>query len=231
MRIRYLVVVTVAVVGCAGIPSDESGSDGGSAGGGSARSGGGAGGGNETGGGGGTTGSGGGGGNGGAAGGAQASRDDLYTAGTRLKVRSLVGTDGSRQQVGLWDSQRKEACYFLLASDGRMRCIPLQTAIPWPSQYSDTQCSNRVWFSTYYYQCGNYPYGYALESERACSTEYVIYTLTPTSPSAIWQSLTLPDGGTTCSKTSSAPDGGYQFAYSGVPLAPSSFVAADYVTE
>jgi hypothetical protein len=82
---------------------------------------------------------------GGSGGGTTAARsDELYTSGTRLKVRSIVGTDGSKQQVTLFDSLLSEPCSFRIASDGSLRCLPLPYLTG--TYFSGTSCTSEVLF-------------------------------------------------------------------------------------
>ena len=45
-------------------------------------------------------------------------------SGDRLKARWRVASDGAREFVGWYDSERKENCTFILAADGSTRCMP-----------------------------------------------------------------------------------------------------------
>lgn len=47
-----------------------------------------------------------------------------FESGSRLKLRTLVGTDGSRSPAGWYDSQLEVDCSFGVASDGSTRCLP-----------------------------------------------------------------------------------------------------------
>lgn len=61
------------------------------------------------------------GGHGGAGGGAPGGG---YESGSRLKARTIVGSDGSRSPAGWYDSQLEVECTWRLASDGKQRCMP-----------------------------------------------------------------------------------------------------------
>ena len=81
------------------------------------------------------------GGSGGSAGAAGAGGDVAgYASGTRLKARSLAGSDGSIQAAGWYDSGRGENCAFHKAGDGQMRCLPELVAVAalW---FSDPACT------------------------------------------------------------------------------------------
>ena len=47
-----------------------------------------------------------------------------WQGGSRLKARILEGTDGSKQFLGFFDSERMENCTFARASDGKQHCMP-----------------------------------------------------------------------------------------------------------
>lgn len=79
--------------------------------------------------------------------------------GTRLKARYLVGADGSRQwNYGWYDSQRGENCQFSLASDGMMRCVPINANAPAPGSgyFADDACTQQL-VSTSATGCANTP--------------------------------------------------------------------------
>ncbi len=58
----------------------------------------------------------------------EASADDSYQSGTRIKVQRYVGADGSSSPIGLYDSQLKVPCAWATASDGTTRCLPTGSA-------------------------------------------------------------------------------------------------------
>jgi hypothetical protein len=75
---------------------------------------------------------------------ARAADAPAATSGSRLKGRWQVGADGSRQFIGWYDSERKEECQYMLASDGKMRCLPMASAHtiqPSASSYQDAECT------------------------------------------------------------------------------------------
>jgi hypothetical protein len=63
--------------------------------------------------------------------------------GTRLKATFRTADDGSKEYIaGSWfDTQTQENCSFLLASDGKQRCLPEGAPA---STYSDAACSTPV---------------------------------------------------------------------------------------
>ena len=61
-----------------------------------------------------------------------------FESGTRLRARTYVGDDGSRQFAGWHDSERNEDCAFAQAGDGKLRCLP--TAV-FASYFTDAQCT------------------------------------------------------------------------------------------
>ncbi len=64
-------------------------------------------------------------------------------AGTRLKVRKLVGDDGAEQQIGFFDTQLNMNCAFTKASDGSMRCLPT-TTLQGGTYYIDAGCTQPI---------------------------------------------------------------------------------------
>ena len=68
--------------------------------------------------------------------------DDFYTSGSRLKVQTLEGSDGSKQFFGWFDSTRKEQCNFAQAFDQTYRCLPRMATMS--AYFSDAGCSVRL---------------------------------------------------------------------------------------
>jgi len=68
-----------------------------------------------------------------------------YTSGSRLKVKVLSGSDGTKIPAFnpyLFDSARNEDCYFQSAADGKTRCLP--TATGSNGFYAESNCSTPV---------------------------------------------------------------------------------------
>ncbi len=76
------------------------------------------------------------------------------TSGSRLKARTLVGDDGTRQFVGWRDTQRGEDCAFMVAADGVERCLPVESdesasySLNGFTFWSDSACTSSVFFRT-----------------------------------------------------------------------------------
>ena len=71
-------------------------------------------------------------------GGGVPSKPGENASGTRIKVKSFAGSDGSKQFVGFYDSERQEDCSYSYASDGKLRCLPPASGV---SLYADANCS------------------------------------------------------------------------------------------
>lgn len=50
--------------------------------------------------------------------------DENYASGSRLKIQTLEGADGSKQFFGWFDSEKQWTCGFQEAGFGSYRCIP-----------------------------------------------------------------------------------------------------------
>jgi hypothetical protein len=59
--------------------------------------------------------------------------------GARLRVRMLVGADGSRIDAGFHDTAHDAYCFFTKAADGTVRCLPFASP-----EYWDETCTFRV---------------------------------------------------------------------------------------
>jgi hypothetical protein len=106
-------------------------------------------------------------------------------SGSRLKARYYVGDDGSKQFAGWYDSERKENCTVMSASDGVLRCLPFTLFASAGSYFSDSNCSSQYFVAAKPTNtaCGTTPstgYGYT----STCG--FTFYTLTPASPSVVY---------------------------------------------
>lgn len=63
-----------------------------------------------------------------------------HESGTRLKVRYYEADDGARQPIGWFDNERREACSFMLAAGGTIRCLPADS-IGTSGYFADVGCS------------------------------------------------------------------------------------------
>jgi hypothetical protein len=88
----------------------------------------------------------------------------------RLRARELRGSDGARQLLGWFDSERNEACAFALAADLQPRCLPSFQA--YGGFFSDAGCSVPAaqpdlahWLGA----CGGEPLRYVMSSVDAGS--------------------------------------------------------------
>lgn len=66
--------------------------------------------------------------------------------GSRLKVRTFHGEDGSKMEQGLWDSSRQELCAFRATGEAEYRCLPQNSEMVDPaaansfSVFTDPDC-------------------------------------------------------------------------------------------
>lgn len=69
----------------------------------------------------------------------------VYEAsGTRIKRQFLTTGDGARIYLGLFDSQRNEACTPKVSSDGKLRCLPSASPNSSTPYYSDANCTHPI---------------------------------------------------------------------------------------
>jgi hypothetical protein len=68
-----------------------------------------------------------------------------YEGGSRLRVVTIEGEDGSVQPAGWFDTERDEQCGFRAADDGRLRCLPLAANVS--GYFLDAGCSTPAVFS------------------------------------------------------------------------------------
>jgi hypothetical protein len=87
-----------------------------------------------------TTGAGGTGGDGGTGGSAEV-QGQGFVSGPRLRAKYYLGTDGSKQFHGWYDSQRQEDCFYVTATDGTRRCMPVDYSAKFGSYFADAACT------------------------------------------------------------------------------------------
>lgn len=100
---------------------------------------------------------------GGSGGSDQAEPQALFIAGSRLVPRVMVGSDGSREQRGWFDTELGVACAYMRSTDGTMRCLP-------PARnyvYTDSSCS-KVAVRMDFYSCAQDTIACYLDSSFSC---------------------------------------------------------------
>lgn len=176
-------------------------------------------------GGGGTSGAGGGesGAGGGAGGAVSIGVDRQALSGTRLKVRSYKGEDGSEVFATMFDTQRSEECAFVLASDGQLRCLTTGANTAYASGYfSDAACASPVFFNS----CAGGGATVGLQSSDTCPYRTIAYSLSPGAPTSAYVR-----SGTTCMATTFTATPNFSYYQSGGVIPPSAFVRAAVVTQ
>jgi hypothetical protein len=58
----------------------------------------------------------------------------------RLEPLFVVTNDGQKEQLGWFDTQRTEACAFVTAADGAVRCLPTESVIV-ADAFLDARCT------------------------------------------------------------------------------------------
>lgn len=161
---------------------------------------------------------------GGAGGGSSVGRSDELTAGTRLKVRAVVGADGSRQQIGFFDTARMENCAFLAATDNTQRCLPLDGAIYGGVMFADSQCTQPLFYGAP--GCSQPKYGYRYGSVT-CGATFEFHSLSTALNPIPTVGYTM--SGPNCQMVT--PGAGYVYYRSAGVIPPTSFVQGNFVVE
>lgn len=147
--------------------------------------------------------------------------DRLALSGTRLKVRYVAGEDGSQVYKGMFDTQRNEECFFGIASDGQLRCIPtFDRAASASGYFSDAACTSPVFVAVC---AANLGYIY----NSTCPTQFRIFTLNTGLPPQTY----IRDAQASCVATTLTPIAGYTYYTSAGEIAPSSFARGDVVNQ
>jgi hypothetical protein len=69
-------------------------------------------------------------------------RTTNHVAGTRIRPRNAVTSEGDRSWQGWHDSERDEDCQFMTAADGKLRCLPYNAEAR--IYFTDAACSDPV---------------------------------------------------------------------------------------
>ncbi len=151
-------------------------------------------------------------------------RADETASGTRLKAQYLAGSDGSRQWLGWYDSQRGEACGFGVAEDGVTRCLPGSSGgYVTGTSFADPGCTQEV--VAVGSACGGSVPTYVTRLlSGACVPGAAIYQIGASFVGATY----YVKSGASCVSVSSA---GSTLFYVGADVPPSSFVSAAKETE
>ncbi len=169
-----------------------------------------------------STGDGGSAGSGGSGGSAQ--QGGLYESGSRLRARHLVADDGTKQFVGWFDSQRSERCTFVVAADGKQRCLPIGAATL-ASFFKDASCSATMKFAIATSACSQGSTDVAYGADTSCPPRYRVYvTGAKVTPTTVYS---LVNG--VC--TAGPPLEGYTYFDVLGEIDAGTFVGANEVTE
>jgi hypothetical protein len=156
------------------------------------------------------------------------------SSGTRLKTKSLVADDGTRQggYGGWFDSQRQEDCSLVIAADGMMRCLPLSSVASVGSYFGDSGCSMRLGLQAVPAACSApVPPKYVIEFVTSqCVPFYRLYAAGSAFSGQLYQQSLGADGGINCQRSTVGLPG-YALYSVGAEIAPSFFVAARIVTD
>ena len=156
---------------------------------------------------------------------------DQPTSGTRLKAQWYVGTDGSRVQAGWYDSQLQVTCSLYMASDGTLRCLPIQAGVD-TSAFSDSACTQPIVIST---GCQpTYAYVLAPITGNACPPQdtWTIYQVgAQLSTYYALVETNFIDGGMTCTAGSASKTSNLTYYTLGAVVPPSTFVQATLQTD
>jgi hypothetical protein len=65
--------------------------------------------------------------------------------GSRLEAQYFVGSDGSKAYAGMYDTETKQDCAFVMAADGTYRCLPSgPSVIASTAYYADPTCTQPI---------------------------------------------------------------------------------------
>lgn len=102
--------------------------------------------------------------------------DRQALSGTRLKVRYVQGTDGSKSFIGFRDTMLNANCSFTFADDGQQHCLPSDVAFV-SDYFADSGCSQMPLAEA---QTGCAGLTYATALLQVCPIQQSIYSVTQT---------------------------------------------------
>jgi len=147
---------------------------------------------------------------------------DENQSGTRLKTQRYVGSDGSSQFIGFFDSQLSVAYTFVVAVDGKTRCVPAGSAVAVVSTgYADSACTQPV--AALGSACAVPKYAIEGVGSAGCpnTPEVQVYNAGSAYSGTVYDLV-----GGKCDALTSAETTGYTFYNLGSTVAASTFVEA-----
>ena len=150
---------------------------------------------------------------------------EVYQSGSRLRAKYYLGDDGSKQFWNWYDNKLNIDCSFVMAADGKTRCLPYQGASSY-TYFSDSNCSTPLAIA----DCSS-PGAYVITLQTVGSgcTQSNQYHVFPIG-GAFSGSTVYVKGGSSCTATTTI-SGGWSYFTLGAEVPASSFVAATITTE
>lgn len=142
-------------------------------------------------------------------------------SGSRLKAKTYVGDDGSREFAGWRDTERHEDCAFGVAEDGKTRCQPAATLNYIPDFYDASCRAQAVAIEDCYLSESTY----LSQLVTACPRRIALHRVTSVEPIAVGPTYYLNDG--ICTESPNSPSKKW-YAVEHVPA--SAFVEATIET-
>ncbi len=139
-------------------------------------------------------------------------------------MRAVVGGDGSRQQLGFFDTMRMENCTFVTATDGTQRCLPLESLAQDIGHFADAQCTMRIFVVSI--TCAVVP-KYGVRIPSSCPVAWDVHTLGAELSPTPTQVFGLSGGN--CVAVS--PAAGYRLFADRGSVSPTDFVQGNFVVE
>jgi hypothetical protein len=147
---------------------------------------------------------------------------DENQSGTRLKTQRYVGTDGSSQFIGFYDSQLAVACAFAVAADGKTRCVPSGSAVAVVTTgYADSGCTQPI--AAMGSTCAAPKYAVEGVGTAGCPNTPEVQTY---SAGALFSGTVYDSVAGKCTMLSGSDTAGYAFYSLGAMVPASTFVEA-----
>jgi len=153
---------------------------------------------------------------------------DVDQSGSRLKATYYAGADGSKQALGMHDSQLNVDCYFQTASDGTLRCVPEVGQQADVAVYADSACKQGLAIQAT--GCATATYALLYGASSTCSNQSVWHVF-PLAGAYAGPSYYSKSGATCAGPTPLANFVGYNLYTLGPELPPSTFVQATVQSE
>jgi hypothetical protein len=148
--------------------------------------------------------------------------DAEFVSGTRIRATYWLAEDGTRRYTGLFDTKLQVACSFSKAEDGKVRCLPMDTADA-ANVFADMNCMQPLGHVDAQW-CTTPKYGMQPQQAAGCAAGPIVYAL----GASVNLATIYNPAGANCNPS---PAAGQKLFDLGSKVAPTEFVEGTTVQE